>query len=588
MNPLLLLVPVALYFPALSAQTAMDKSFEDLGGRYVREFPELSPVGATVLGDHRFDDRLDDIGPEARGRAAKFDRRFLKDLTAIDADRLSRPNQVDYALLEQHLKADLWRLETLQDWAWNPLNYTDLAGSAVYGLMSRDFAPLPERLGHVASRLIELPRLLEQVRGTLVKNRVPQVHAETAVKQNRGVLSILDNMVQPHLAGLNADERKRLEQALAVARTAIDTHQTWLEKELLPAAQGEFRLGPQLFDQKLAYSLQTSLSRQQIRERAESELSRIRAEMYKVAQEVYRKKYPYTEFPADPSREYRQAIIRAALEFACRETPPPDGVVETAKKSLETTTAFVRARDLMTLPPDPLEIIVMPEFQRGISTAYCDSPGPLDVGQKTFYAVAPLPTEWTATQIESFLREYNVRSIHNLTIHEAMPGHFVQLAYANRYPSTLRAVLSSGTFIEGWACYTEQMMAAEGFLDGDPLMKLVGLKWYLRTIANALLDQAIHVDGMRRDDALKLMIEDTFQEEREAAGKWTRAQLTAAQLSTYFVGVQEHLDLRREAEAAWGKDFQLKRYHDRVVSFGSPPVAYVRALLLDETVPRRK
>ena len=217
--------------------------------------------------------------------------------------------------------------------------------------------------------------------------------------------------------------------------------------------------------------------------------------------------------------------------------------------------------------------------------AYCDSPGVLDVGQKTFYAVAPLPKSWTQKQIDSFVREYNIRSIHDLTIHEAMPGHFVQLAHSNRYPGKLRAVLSSGVFIEGWAVYTEQMMANQGFLDNDPLMRMIALKWYLRGITNAILDQAVHTDGITRDQAMQLMMEDTFQEEREAAGKWVRAQLTSAQLSTYFVGYIEHVDLRRETEAAWGDDFQLKTYHDKVLSFGSPPVKFARALLLDKAIP---
>jgi len=166
-----------------------------------------------------------------------------------------------------------------------------------------------------------------------------------------------------------------------------------------------------------------------------------------------------------------------------------------------------------------------------------------------------------------------------------MPGHFLQIAHANRSPDRLRAVLSSGTFVEGWACYTEQMMSEEGFLNAGPLMRLVTLKWYLRAIANSILDQAIHVEGMRREEAMKLMTHDTFQEEREAAGKWIRAQVTATQLSTYFVGYQEHRDLRKAAEKAWGKDFNLKRYHDGAMSFGSPPVKFVRALLLDESIP---
>jgi uncharacterized protein (DUF885 family) len=245
----------------------------------------------------------------------------------------------------------------------------------------------------------------------------------------------------------------------------------------------------------------------------------------------------------------------------------------------------VKAKDLMTLPPDPVQIILMPEFQRGVSVAYCDSPGALEVGQKTFYAVSPIPEDWTEAQVKSFLREYNHRSIHNLTVHEAMPGHFVQIAFSNRNPSRLRSLLSSGTFVEGWACYTEQVMQEAGFLGDDPLMKLVVLKWNLRAVANTILDQALHVDGISREDAMHLMTHDTFQEEREAAGKWTRAQLTSAQLSTYFVGVQEHRDMREAVKKAWGRDFTLKKYHDAVVAHGSPPVRYVQALVLGQPIP---
>ena len=181
-----------------------------------------------------------------------------------------------------------------------------------------------------------------------------------------------------------------------------------------------------------------------------------------------------------------------------------------------------------------------------------------------------------------FLREYNTLSIHNLTVHEAMPGHFLQLAFSNRFPSRLRALLSSGVFIEGWACYTEQMMSEEGFLDGDPLMRLITLKWYLRSIVNAILDQSVHVDGINREEAMRMMVEDAFQEEREAAGKWKRAQMTSVQLSTYFVGLQEHLDMRTAAERAWGGEFTLKKYHDAVISHGSPPVKHVRSLILSK------
>ena len=565
---------------------ASEEAFQRLTEQYIDQFPALSPVSATTLGDHRFDGNLDRVSEDARRQKIDFYQAYQTRLRAIDVAQLTRPSQVDYALLQHRLEAELWTLQVLREWSWNPLVYTRLTGGAVYGLMSREFAPLEQRLLHVADRLEQFPRLFEQIRGSLDLPRVPRIHAETAIKQNRGVITILNNMVAPKLSQLKAKDATRLQQAIQIANAEVERHQVWLETELLPRAVGDFRLGPELYDKKLGYALHTNLSRQQIRERADSELKRVRAEMYEIAKEVYAEQYPYTRFPETPSRDYRQAIIRAALELAYQDRPAADDVLETAKESLEITTAFVKQKDLVTIPPDPVEIIVMPEFQRGVSFAYCDSPGPLDVGLKTFYAVSPIPTNWDDKQVESFLREYNVRSIHDLTVHEAMPGHFVQLALANQYPGKLRAVLASGTFIEGWAVYAEQMMADEGLLDHDPLMTLIARKWYLRGIANAILDQAIHTDGIDRDTAMRLMMEDTFQEEREAAAKWVRAQLTGAQLSTYFVGYLEHADLRQETELNWGDEFQLKAYHDRVLSHGSPPVKFVRALILEKPIPR--
>ena len=563
-----------------------DDRFQQLGKSYLDRFTALSPVYATYLGDHRYDGELDEVGEDARARTTAFCLEYLERLEALPREKLSQANRIDAILLEHELRKTLWRLEVLQEWAWNPLGYTDLCGRAIYSLMARDFAPISKRLSSAADRLEKLPRLLEQVRGTLVAKRVPKIHAETAIKQNKGVLSILDNMVVPHLDQLAGAERGRLEAAMKTARAAVDRHQEWLEKEVLPQAAGDFRIGPELFDRKLAFTLNSPLSRAQIRKRAESELKRVREQMYQISKGVHLDKHPEHEFPAQPDEAHKQETIQAALEFAYADKPARDAVVKTARESLVEIEAFVRKRDLITIPDDPIEIIIMPEFERGVSVAYCDSPGALDVGQKTFYAVAPLPLDWTDKQVDSFLREYNRRSIHNLTVHEAIPGHFLQLAHSNRYPSLLRAVLSSGVFIEGWAVYTEQMLADEGYMNADPLMKLIALKWYLRGIANAIIDQAIHAGDMSRQEAMRLMTVTTFQEEREAAGKWIRAQLTSTQLSTYFVGYQEHRDLRREVEKKRGDGFSLKKYHDQVISYGSPPVRVVRSLVLGLPVGR--
>jgi uncharacterized protein (DUF885 family) len=423
--------------------------------------------------------------------------------------------------------------------------------------------------------------LLEQTRSALVPSLVPRIHAETAIGQNRGVLTIIKNTIEPHLDKLDSKERGDLTKAIDIARQAVENHQQWLENDLLPKAAGNYRLGATLYDQKLAQTLHSPLTRQQIKERGNQQIRNLHDRMFEISREVYLNRYPYTQFPKRPSQAYKKSIIRTCLEFAYQDRPTAEGVVAAANESVRLTSHFLREKDIITLPEDPMEIIVMPEFRRGVSLAYCDSPGPLETGLKTFYAVSPPPASWTEEQVTSHLREYNHRSLHNLTIHEAMPGHFVQLAHANRSPRRIRSVLGSGTFIEGWAVYSEWMMCEEGFLKDDPLMRLIVLKWYLRDVTNALLDQAVHVDGIEREEAMRLMMEDAFQEEREAAGKWRRAQLTSAQLSTYFVGYLEHVDFRAEVESKWKDQFKLKEYHDQLLSFGSIPVKYVRALMLD-------
>jgi uncharacterized protein (DUF885 family) len=567
--------------PASTGPTATDVAFDALSRRYFDDVLSLSPVRATGLGDHRFDDKLDDVGATGRERRLTLERELLAAVRALDTTQLSRAHQVDARLLASQLEYDIWSIEELQDWRWDPLVYSSIAGSSVYSLLARDFAPLPDRLRNAGARLNELPRLLAQVRESLEPARVPMIHAQTAAKQNGGVLSLIDELVVPQLGALPEEEQTQLKAAIEKARKAVSQHQIWLDRKLVPEAKGEFRIGADLYDKKLAFALDSPLTRQEIRTRAEKELWNTRAKMYDIARKVLagREGVPYMH--DNPDGDTQQTAIVSALELAYAERPARADVFEVTRKSYTDALAFVRAKDFITLYDDPLDIIPMPEFQRGVALAYCDPPGPLDKGQKTFFAISPIPDDWTEPQVKSFLREYNSRSIHNLTIHEAMPGHYLQLTHSNRYDSPLRAALYSGTFVEGWAVYTEKVMVDEGYLNGDPLMELIQLKWYLRTIANALLDQGIHVDGMTREQAMSLMTRDTFQEEREAAGKWVRAQLSSAQLPTYFVGVQEHLALREEAQKRWGKQFALKRYHDKVLSYGSPPVRYVRELVFD-------
>ncbi|MDY4285158.1 DUF885 domain-containing protein [Xanthomonas sp. LF06-19] len=569
---------------AAAAVPAADTAFAALSKRAVDTWMQLSPVGATQTGDHRYDSELDDLSAAGRQKSLDASKQLLAELDKLDVTKLSRENQVDAAILRNQLQSDIWNSEVAQGWATDPQVYNGLAGGAIYGLMAREFAPLPERLKSATARMEKIPALFAQARANLDPARVSEISAKTVAKQNRGILSIVDSFIVPHIQELPQADAQRLQAAIDGLKKAVAEQQTWLDQTLVPNAKGDFRLGAEKYDQKLKFALNSSLSRAEIKQRAEAELSRVRQDMYGIARTVLKDKPGAPALVDAPSDEQQQKAIEAALELAYAQHPARDKVVEAAKASLADATDFVRKKDLVTLPDAPVDIILMPEFQRGVAVAYCDSPGPLDKNLKTFYAVSPIPDDWTAQQADSFLREYNSRMIHLLSIHEGVPGHYVEGWHSAKFPSTLRGVLRSGVFAEGWAVYTERMMQEQGYLNNDPLFHLVQLKFYLRSIANALIDQGVHVDGWSKEQALHLMVHDTFQQQSEAEGKWVRAQLTSAQLPTYFVGVQEHLDLRKAMQDKLGAKFNLKAYHDQVLSYGAPPVRFVRELMLDEPI----
>ena len=576
--------PAGTAATAPAADAAVDAAFADLSKRALDTWMQLSPISATQIGDHRYDSEIDDLSAAGQQKMLTAYKGLLGELDKVEVSKLSRENQVDAAILRNQLQSEIWNAEVLQASKWDPQIYNGTAGSALYGLMAREFAPLPDRLKSATARMEKLPQIFAQARENLDPARVPKIHAETVSKQNKGILSIVDTFITPHIGELPAEDGKRLQAAIDGLKKAVDEQQTWLDKTLVPNAKGDFRIGAELYDQKLKFALNSSLSRAEIGERARAELKRVRQDMYGIAQKVLNGKPGAPALPANPSDEQQQAAIEAALELAYADKPARDKVVDDAKAALAQSTEFVRKHDLMTLPDAPVDIILMPEFQRGVAVAYCDSPGPLDKNLKTFYAVSPIPDDWTDKQVDSFLREYNSRMIHLLSIHEGTPGHYLEGWHSGKFPSTLRAVLRSGLFAEGWAVYTERMMQEQGYLDNDPLFHLVQLKFYLRTISNAILDQGVHVDNWTREQAMQLMTHDAFQQESEASGKWVRAQLTSAQLPTYFVGAQEHFDTRKAMQEKQGDKFNLKAYHDQMLSYGAPPVRFARQLMLDQPI----
>ena len=552
-----------------------DDAFQKLARDYIEQELQANPEEATELGDHRFDGRLTDYSPEARAKELARQKEFRDKLNAIDGSQLTGANNVDFRILKENIDYQIFQAEELKEPEWNPLVYMQSLANSLYLLVARDFARPEKRVPNLRQRMEAIPRVIEQAKANL--RNPPRVHTETAIEQTQGAIGLVREGLAPLL-----DQAPQMKKELAPLQektaAALENYKKWLETDLLPRSDGNFRLGAEKFRKKLRFALASDLSMEEIMKRAQADLQQTQTAIYETALPLYKRYFPKPD-PAAAGLADKHKVTAAVLDKLAEQHPDDATVVGYAKKIVSEATDFVKKHNLVTVPDVPLDVIAMPEFKRGVAIAYCDSPGPLEKTGKTFYAVAPTPKDWSKERRESFFREYNNYMIRDLTVHEAMPGHYLQLAHSNQFhaPTLVRAIFQSGPFVEGWAVYTEQMMAEQGY--GGPEVKMQQLKMRLRAICNAILDQSIHAGDMSEQEAMDLMMKEGYQQEGEAAGKWKRARLTAAQLSTYFVGATEHLDLRAAAEKKLGLDFDLKKYNDEVISYGSPPVKYVRELM---------
>jgi uncharacterized protein (DUF885 family) len=551
----------------------MDDEFQKIAHDYIERELEANPEEATELGDHRFDGRLTDYSSEGRAKELATQKEFRDKLNAIDGSQVTGANSVDFRILKENIDYKIFQAEELKEPDWNPLVYNQSLANSLYLLVARDFAPPEKRIPNLRQRMEGIPRVIAQAKANL--QHPPRVHTETAIEQTQGAINLVREGLVP-LLDRAPQMKKELVPLQEKTAAALEDYKKWLEKDLLPRSDGDFRLGADKFRKKLRFALASDLSMEEIMKRARSDLQQTQTAIYETALPLYKKYFPNGD---DKTLADKHKVTAAVLDKLAEQHPDDATVVGYAQKIVAEATDFVKQHNLVTVPEVPLDVIAMPEFKRGVAIAYCDSPGPLEKNSKTFFAVAPTPKDWTKERKESFFREYNNYMIRDLTVHEAMPGHYLQLAHANEFraPTLVRAIFQSGTFIEGWAVYCEQMMAEQDY--GGPEVKMQRLKMRLRAICNAILDQSIHAGNMSEKEAMDLMTKEAFQQEGEAVAKWKRARLTSAQLSTYFVGVSEHLDLRDLAKKKAGTSFDQKKYNDQVISYGSPPVKYVRELM---------
>ncbi len=547
--------------------TSSGSDFAEAAGATLDAILRAYPETATRLGDHRFDDRLEDRSPTGLESTRSMLSERLRVLDAIGRQAvLQADDEVDRQVLVRELRRRAFDLDVLETHTWDPMAANP--GSAIYALLARDFAPVDERLRAVAARLRLVPEALRVARGSL--GTMSRVHVETAIGQFTGTLTLLATQLQraiaaaPHVAA-------EVDEARDATGAAIEQHVAWLRARV-PASTRNPRLGPDLYRRRLALALDTDTEPDDLLARAEADLERVETAIVDVAAKLDR-------LPADAQERVRRVLARLALD-----APVDDAtVVERCRDALATATAFVADADLVTGIDDPVEIVVMPEIHRGVAVAYCDPPGPLETTRlPTYFAVSPTPSDWPQQRVASFYREYNGHMLHNLTVHEAMPGHALQLAHGRRHRGTtpVRAAFWSGAFVEGWAVLAEELMADAGYpgAGSAPGLRMQQLKMQLRMIINTILDVGVHCHGMTRDDAMQLMTTRGHQEEGEATGKWRRALLTSAQLPTYYVGWAELRRVRDELRRRWPHR-SAREVNDELLAHGSPSPRHLRVLL---------
>ena len=533
--------------------------FVEIAESIVDAILESDPGMASSAGDHRFDDRLPDLSPGGVAEQVTMLRDAADALSGVDPDDFGPQDQIDHAILSAQVERGLFELSDVREHEWNPLTHNP--GPLLHTLLARPFAPADERLTNLAGRLAAIPDALATARAQL--RDVPRIHAETAIGQFTGTAALIRDEV-PALLAQAPELSSVVEPAAADALAALAEFGRWLKAGLDTGEPGrDPRLGRPLWEARLWHTLDTELPATEVLSRAQANLEQASAELRAAAAELI----------GGPESE---ETVRRALDSLAAQHPDNGSIVDLAKLTMAEATDFVRKHDLMTLIDDPCVIEEMPEFARGVAVAYCDPPGPLETADvPTFYCIAPTPADWPPSRVESFYREYNDHMIRDLTVHEAMPGHFLQIAHSRRFRAAtrVRALGWSGPFVEGWAVYAEELMAGLGF--GGLPVRLQQLKMQLRMSLNAIIDQLVHCEELPESEAMALMTGRGFQEEGEAAGKWRRALLTSTQLSTYFVGYTE------VSAIAAARPFGAtpKAWHDTMLAHGSPPPRHLRTLL---------
>ena len=561
--------------PAAASDAEFRRAF---GEQFFDRYWELSPSAAVASGYYKYADRLIVPDQKARDTALAQIDRWLAELARIDPASLSSGVRADWAMLDNQLRGERWSLTELNSWQWDPSTYNVADPFAL--LLTLDYAPLDERLRAFLTRLANVPAYYAAAKANVATPT--REHTQLAIEQNRGALGVFGADLERAIeaSGLTRAERATFTERLTAARAGIEDYVDWLETLDARLASGavaarSFRLGPELYAQRFAFDIQSGDSAEALYERAVAEQRRLLTRMSLLAELLWPKYFPNAPVPDDELAKIGQVIARLSEQHVPRER-----LVAAVREQLPELERWVREHDLLELDATkPLLVRETPPHKRGIAGASIDAPGPYDPDAPTYYNVTPLD-DLSAERAESWLREYNQWMLPVLNIHEAIPGHYAQLVYANRSPSLVKSIFGNGAMIEGWAVYAERLMLESGYGEDKAEAWLIYSKWNLRSVTNTILDYGVHVLGMSEAEAMDLLTRQAFQTQQEASEKWRRVTLTSVQLTSYFAGYSAIVELREQLKREQAGAFDLKRFHEQFLSYGSAPVRVIRELML--------
>jgi uncharacterized protein (DUF885 family) len=558
----------------LPAERRQDKAFDTQASTFLGALWRLDPETAITVGKYDNAAQLSIPDQAYRDQQLAFIDEWLDKFGKIDAKQLSPKQRTDLGLLQNKLNSDRWYLTTFREWEWNPALYN--IASPIDFVLNTEYAAKPQRLRTLLRRLHGVPAYYEAARSS-VKNPTPE-HVKLAIDQIPGVLSVLSDLdKQAQESILNANEKSLFAQRILAAKAAVEAYGAWLgdwQKAQATASSRSFRIGKELYEAKFGYDIQSGSNAEQTYQKALAAREQLLSNMDSITDDLWPKYLADQAKPAD-----RYAKIGMMIDKLSANHVPREEFFAEIRRQIPVLQDWVVKNDLLTLDPNkPLVVRETPAYQRGVAGASIEAPGPYRPQDRTYYNVTPLD-DATPEQAESTLREYNHWILQILNMHEAIPGHYAQLVYANKSPSIVKSIFGNGAMVEGWAVYSERMMLESGYGNNAPEMWLMYSKWNLRSVTNTILDYSVHVLGMSEQDALDLLTRQAFQTPAEAKEKWRRVQLTSVQLTSYFSGFSEIMELREQRRAALGNKFSLKEFHEDFLSYGSAPVRVIKELM---------